>query len=191
MPTDCAIEEYYLRHRWKRLAKESQPRRSHLRVRGGNSELMPLSCPVARFFPTNVDRLLHRGTHCALVVSEVDRVDAVNGTCLSEFLSYPAELLLVQCESGVECGATGLLEPDSRRLVPYLIAGPQVLDQHQHIHRVDGAVHASAENGPYIVPCAPVERDIKTHLTKVFGDVLETDPRSPIARPQVVQSSHQ
>ena len=150
---------------------------------------IPLSCPVARFFPTNVDRLLHRGTHCALIISEVNHVDAVNGTCLSKFLSYPTELLLVQCESGVKCGASGLLEPDSRRLVPYLIAGPQVL--HQHIHRVDGAVHASAENGPYIVPCAPTERDIKTHLAKISSDVLETDPRSPIARPQVVQSSQQ
>jgi len=50
---------------------------------------------LSRLLSANVDCLLHRSTCSALIISQVDRVNAVNGTYMSEFLSYPMDLLIL------------------------------------------------------------------------------------------------
>src|SRR4029077_18252392 len=80
---------------------------------------------------------------------------------------------------------TRFAEADRGGFVPDDVFVSQEADQHDHEDRVDGAVHAAAEDGADDVAGAPGEGKADAHLAEVAGDVGDARARAAIGREEV------
>src|SRR5881397_3440441 len=85
----------------------------------------------------------------------------------------------------VELRASRLAELDRSGLVPDDVARSQGLDQHDHVHRVDGGVHAPAEDGADVVTGSPAQRQVDSHFAIVVSDVRDAGARTSVGGKQV------
>src|SRR4029450_6681792 len=70
------------------------------------------------------------------------------------------------------------------------VSRPQVLDQHDHEHRVHGAVETSSEDRPDVVARAPRQGKADADLAPVFGDVVDARPGASPGREQIEAPAH-
>ncbi len=109
-------------------------------------------------------------------VGQIDAVDAIDRLPLAEIFFDRVKLLLFKHENRVESGLARLFELDRGGLVPNDIIPAEILDEHEHLGRVDGCVHASAEYRADIVARLPIQRKLDAHFTEIVGD--SDDPRA-------------
>jgi hypothetical protein len=83
-------------------------------------------------------------------------------------------------EPGIQRASTELLESNGRGLVPHKIPRTEILDQHDHVKRIDGRVNASAKEGSHVVSSPPGQRESDAQFTKIVGNMSDPCTRTTV-----------
>ena len=132
----------------------------------------------AREFGANSNHFLNRRVHLAFTVHEIDSISAINLLLTGEERLDRSDFIVVHHEVSKQRGATWSSEPHRCRLVPHRVVGTEPLDEHQHIDRIDGPIHAAAEDRPHVVAGSPAQWNPNAHFAVVRCDVGDPSARS-------------
>src|SRR5262249_13039954 len=139
----------------------------------------------------DVDRLLDDRMRHSRRVNNLYIVDAIDRRPGLAQLADRVDFLVGDDEPGGQRRPPWFQEPDRCGLVPDRVSWAQDLDQHDHVHRIHGAVEAPAVDRADVVARAPGERDPDAHLAKVRGDVRDSPSGAAVGREEIELPAHQ
>src|SRR5262245_8222309 len=77
------------------------------------------------------------------------------------------------------------LETNGRRLVPDNVVGTETANQHDHVDRINRAIHAATEDRANIVSRAEPQRHFDAYLVPVAGDIVYMLTGAPIGGKEI------
>ncbi|EJT83888.1 hypothetical protein PPS11_29173 [Pseudomonas putida S11] len=146
-----------------------------------------LACGLSRTYTGFIDPRHQLAGAVADIDLQTRQALLAGGSLLADFVQQR----VIDVEFGIHRAFARRNEIDAGGLVPDDVVTPQLLDQQQHVERVDHAVQAAAALGADVVavPAGQLHRHLDA--AQVRADVLYADTSAEVRREQVQPPAQQ